>query len=190
MLLSDGLDALKKILPTEDGNYLLTIAVLSGNETYTGVTQLRFSVGVLPFKDVRTNDTHYEAIKYVYDAGIMNGTSESSFSGSSTVSRAMAITTLARMASATATETNNFTDVVNGSWYSGYVGWAVSNGIVQGDGMGHFLPNNDVTGEHMELMLTRYAAKIGVKYEASNTSKEALTRAELAEMLMKFSKSL
>lgn len=190
VLLSDGLDALKKILPTEDGNYLLTIAVLSGNETYTGVTQLRFSVGVLPFKDVRTNDTHYEAIKYVYDAGIMNGTSESSFSGSSTVSRAMAITTLARMASATATETNNFTDVVNGSWYSGYVGWAVSNGIVQGDGMGHFLPNNDVTGEHMELMLTRYAAKIGVKYEASNTSKEALTRAELAEMLMKFSKSL
>lgn len=186
VLLSDGLDALKKIIPSEDGSYVLTIAVLSSNETYTGVTQLRFSVGVLPFRDVKTNDTHYAAIKYVYDAGIMNGTSESSFSGNSKVSRAMAITTLARMASAQAADTNSFTDVVNGSWYSGYVGWAVNNGIVQGDGMGHFLPNNDVTGEHMELMLTRYAAKIGVKYEASNTSTKALTRAELAEMLMKF----
>lgn len=190
VMLSEGMDALKKILPEEDGNYVMTIAVLSSNETYTGVTQLRFSIGVLPFTDVKRNDSHYDAIKYVYDAGIMNGTSDTTFSGSSSVSRSMAITTLARMASAKAADTNSFTDVVNGSWYSAYVGWAVSNGIVEGDGVGHFYPHNAVTSAHMELMLTRYAATIGVEYEATNTSTKALTRAELADMLMKFSKSL
>jgi len=35
------------------------------------------------------------------------------------------------------------------------VGWAEANGIVQGDGAGHFMPNSNVTSEQMDLILAR-----------------------------------
>ena len=41
---ADGLDAINALLPEDPGSYLLTIAVVSGNETYTGATQLSFLV--------------------------------------------------------------------------------------------------------------------------------------------------
>lgn len=184
-LLSDGADALSALLPTADGTYRLTVAVVSANEIYAGVSQWQFTVGALPFTDVRENSTCYAAVKFVYDAGLMQGTSKSTFSPDAPVTRAQAVTVLARLAQAEAAGTGAFTDVAAGSWYGGYVGWATECGIVQGDGKGHFLPDSQVTGAHMELMLTRYAGQAGLDYTASNTSDDPLTRAELAEMLMK-----
>ena len=189
-LLSDGMEAVAALLPTDDGTYQLTVAVVSGNETYAGVSQWQFTVGILPFSDVRQNSPYYDAVKYVYDAGLMEGTGETTFSPDSTVTRAQAVTVLARLAGAQAAESSAFSDVTAGSWYSGYVGWAVENGIVQGDGQGHFLPDSAVTGEHMELMLTRYAQASGIDYTASNTSGEALTRAGLAQMLSVFAQAM
>ncbi len=43
-LLSDGMDAVNDLLPEDAGNYVLTVAVVSGCETHTGATQMRFSV--------------------------------------------------------------------------------------------------------------------------------------------------
>lgn len=189
-LLSDGMEAVAALLPTDDGTYQLTVAVVSGNEAYAGVSQWQFTVGVLPFSDVRQNSPYYDAVKYVYDAGLMEGTGESTFSPDAAVTRAQAVTVLARLAGAQAAESSAFSDVAAGSWYSGYVGWAVENGIVQGDGQGHFLPDSAVTGEHMELMLTRYAQANGIDYTASNTSGEALTRAGLAQMLAAFAQAM
>ncbi len=86
---------------------------------------------------------------------------------------------------AEAAEPTSFSDVASGSWYSGYGGWVAENGIVQGDGQGHFLPDAAVTRAHMERMLTRYAALAGLDYTPSDApSGQALTRAGLAELLM------
>jgi len=43
-LLSDGMDAVNGLLPKDGGNYLLTVAVISGNTDYTGASQIRFTV--------------------------------------------------------------------------------------------------------------------------------------------------
>ena len=185
-LLSDGAEALAAILPTDDGTYCLTIAVVSTNADYAGASQWQFTIGVLPFRDVREDSTYYDAVKYVYDAGLMTGTSTDTFSPDATVTRAQAVTVLARMAQAAAEETSQFSDVAAGSWYSGYVGWAAENGIVQGDGTGRFLPDDPVTGEQMELMLSRYAQLMGEDYTASGGSTTALSRADLAEIVAAF----
>lgn len=188
-LLSDGAGALSELLPTDDGVYQLTVAVSSSSQDYTGVSQWQFTIGGLPFRDVRQDSPAYEAVKFVYEAGLMQGTSETAFSPSDTVSRAQAITVLARLADAQAAEQTAFSDVPSGLWYSGYVGWASENGIVQGDGSGHFLPDLPVTGAHMELMMTRYAQTAHLDYTPSNTSEQPLTRAELAQMLMRLEQS-
>jgi len=189
-LLSDGLDAVAALLPTADGTYQLTVAVVSANESYAGVGQWQFTIGILPFSDVRQNSGSYEAIQFVYDSGLMEGTGGGMFSPDGTVTRAQAITVLARLAGADAQESSAFSDVTANSWYSGYVGWAVENGIVQGDGQGHFLPDSNVTVEHMELMITRYAGANGIDYTPSAASTGDLTRAGLAQMLMELAQAV
>ncbi len=178
-LLSDGLEAVNALLPEDDGDYTLTVAVASGVEGYTGATQLSFTVGALPFIDVGEEEC-YEAVKVLYRAGVMTGTGENTFSPNMTVTRAQAVTVLARLAGAEAGETNAFSDVERGSWYAGYVGWAVDSGIVEGDGQGHFLPDAPVTAEQMALMLGRYAED----YVNSSSFSGELTRGRLAQMLL------
>lgn len=72
-LLSDGLEAVNALLPTDDGDYTLTVAVVSGAENFTGATQLSFTVGALPFVDVTENTDGYAAIKALYEAGAVQG---------------------------------------------------------------------------------------------------------------------
>ena len=43
-LLSAGIDAVNDLLPEDAGNYILTVAVVSGSQTHTGATQIRFTV--------------------------------------------------------------------------------------------------------------------------------------------------
>ena len=179
-LLSQGMDAVNALLPTVDGSYTLTVAVVSGSETYTGATQVSFAVGALPFTDVGEGDEGYEAIKAVYAAGAMTGTGTDRFSPDAPVTRAQAVVVLARLAGAQAAEGSDFTDVESHSWYSGYVGWAVENGIVEGDGQGHFLPNEIVTAQQMILMLERYDKD----YVNSTNFDNTLNRSQLAQMLV------
>jgi len=179
--LSDGLDQLA--LPTDDGTYQLTVAVVATNADYTGVSQWRFTIGALPFTDVRPDDSAYSAVKALYDKGILLGTSATAFSPDATVTRATAITALGRLLGVEQSDTALFQDIKQGSWYSGYVGWAVDNGIVQGDGAGRFWPNKSITASHMNLILTRYAALTGTPANTGSDSDQPLTRKELAILL-------
>ena len=125
------------------------------------------------------------AIEALAEAGIMIGVGDGKFEPDETVNRAMAITVLGRMAGAKEDPAgaDSFDDVDGSSWYGGYVGWAVKYGIVFGDGEGHCMPYSPVTGEQMDLMLSRYAKVARLDYTASNTSKDPLTRGELAGMV-------
>ena len=178
--LSDGLEAVNALLPTEEGSYTFTVAVKSGVEGYTGAAQISFSVGVLPFVDLGEEDEGYDAVKTLYRLGIMTGTKADAFSPSAAVTRVQAVAVLARLAGAEERETEAFFDVPSGAWYAGYVGWAVEQGIVEGDGQGRFLPEETVTAEQMEWMLGRYAEN----YVNSNEFSGELNRLQLAQMLM------
>lgn len=183
MLLSEGIDRLSSILPNADGTYQLTVAVVSSNETYTGVSRWQFTIGGLPFTDINPNHSAYNAIKALYEKGILIGTSTTTFSPDAIVTRAAAITALGRMLGVEESESTIFSDVQQGSWYSGYVGWAAANGIIIGDGYGHFLPNKGITAAHMDLILSRYAAVAGISYEPGTSDNHTLTRSELAVIL-------
>ncbi|WP_151737701.1 carbohydrate-binding domain-containing protein [Paenibacillus tengchongensis] len=188
-LLSELKGDLSKIMPEADGRYRLTIAVVSSNETYTGVAEWPFAIGVLPFTDVNSNDASYNAIKALYEKGIMVGTSSTQFSPNSPVTRAAAITTLGRLLNIEQAESSSFNDVAKNSWYNGYVGWAVENGLVIGDGKGNFMPNASLTVEHMKLVITRYIELSGSTISVDDLFPDTLTgtmsRAALATLLSK-----
>lgn len=114
-LLSQLKNDFSKIMPQEDGQYRLIIAVVSSNETYTGVSQWQFAIGAFPFADVQLNDASYNAIKALYEQGIMIGTSSTQFSPNSPVTRASAVTTLGRLLKIEQAESSSFSDVVPNS---------------------------------------------------------------------------
>ena len=52
----------------------------------------------LPFRDVGAGEWYYGNVKYVYENGIMKGTSDTEFSPEGTLTRAMCVTILHRVA--------------------------------------------------------------------------------------------
>ena len=117
-----------------------------------------------PYSDVAESSPYYIYIKYSYLHNLFYGTSANAFSPTATMTRAMFVTVLGRMASAnvTANPANEFTDVITNSWYAPYVGWATQNGIVLGYGNGKFGPEDPVTREQMCVFLLRYARYAGI----------------------------
>jgi hypothetical protein len=189
-LLSELNGDFSKLLPEEDGRYLLTIAVVPTNPNYTGASEWEFVIGVLPFEDVGPDHPLYDAVKAVYDRGILVGTSQHQFSPESPVTRAIAITALGRMVGVEPSDTSLFQDVPPGSWYSGYVGWAADIGLVVGDGQGRFMPDAAMTVEHMKLVMAKYLEISGLNLSIdelfpASTAGRAMTRGELAQLLSK-----
>ncbi len=116
------------------------------------------------FKDVLPGHLYYSAIKFVVDNGYFNGVSEDTFAPGEPMTRAMFVTVLGRLAGVDpATDsTTDFIDVTPESYYSGYVAWAVENGIVQGLDDKLFGPHAHVTREQIAVFLYRYAKHIGM----------------------------
>ncbi len=114
--------------------------------------------GAMNFSDVKENQWFYEAVKFVYEAGLMNGEGENSFNPNGNLNRAMLVTILYRLEqSPEVTTASKFTDVKAGQWYSEAVIWASENGIVNGYEDNTFKPMNNVSREEMAAMLMRYA---------------------------------
>jgi hypothetical protein len=82
------------------------------------------------------------------------------------MTRAMLAAVLYRLEDATATGTNPFADVPDGTWYTDAVTWASAEGIVAGTDKG-FEPNANITREQIAAMLYRYAKAIGLDMSAS-----------------------
>ena len=97
-----------------------------------------------PFTDVSVNAWYYEAVKYVYENGIMNGMDRYSFQPNGTLTRAMVWTMLARL-DGVDTEGGN-------SWYAKAQEWATANSVSDGEN-----PTGEVTREQLVTMLYRYA---------------------------------
>ena len=111
-----------------------------------------------PFVDVPANAWYREYVEQVWEMELMNGISDTEFAPDDTLSRAMTVTILYRLAGEPAVRFSRaFSDVAPGRWYSDAVAWAVQNDIVQGVGGGRFDPTANVTREQMATMLFRYA---------------------------------
>ncbi len=114
----------------------------------------------LPFTDVSSSDWFCGSVEYVFENGLMNGVSESSFDPDSNLTRSMITQILYNLEdrpSVSDSASDIYTDVASASWYADAVGWATSCGIVNGYGNGVFGPEDPVTREQMAAILYNYA---------------------------------
>lgn len=104
--------------------------------------------GAMSFADVAANSWYYDAVKYCFDNGLMNGVGEDKFAPSATTTRAMIWTVLARDAGV---------DTSTGAtWYEAGMKWAMENKISDGTGA-----ENAITREQFATMLYRVAQSKG-----------------------------
>ena len=122
----------------------------------------------LPFIDVGVSDWFATYVADLYERGLMNGTSATTFSPAMTTSRSMMVTILHNLEGRPATEGTYFSDVALNQYYTSAASWAAENGIVSGYGNGQFGPNDPITREQMVMILMRYSA-----YKGIDTSRRA-----------------
>ena len=123
--------------------------------------------GVSGFGDVPQTSWFADAVKYVSENKLMNGTSTTAFSPNENMSRAMLATVLYRMSGETAEADSSFGDVSSSAYYAAAVNWASSKGIVNGMGADAFSPNASITREQLAAMLYRYAGEPSVSADLS-----------------------
>ncbi len=114
------------------------------------------------FTDIEKGKWYYNSVKYVYENGLMVGTTDTEFSPNANFSRAMLVTVLWRVEGEPNAPASPFTDVPTGKWYSKAVAWAAKNDIVAGFSSGKFFPNDPVTREQMTSIFMRYADYLGI----------------------------
>ena len=119
-----------------------------------------------PYQDVTDSSSYYEAVCYVTEKGLMNGTSASTFSPDAAMTRAMMVTILWRMEKEPAALKSNFTDLT-ADWYRTAVDWAAETGVVNGVGNGKFAPNATLSLEQLITILYRYAENKGYNVSKS-----------------------
>ena len=125
----------------------------------------------LPVTAVSPSDWFYDAVKFVYENGLMDGVEGNLFAPNATLNRAMAVTILYRLEGSPDLDGENlgypFADVDGNAWYSDAVYWARRNGIVDGVENNHFDPTGSLTREQMATVLYRYAQYKGADVSAS-----------------------
>lgn len=106
------------------------------------------------FTDVPAGSWYEEAVKYVSEKGLMNGTSSTAFSPNASTTRGMIVTILARVEGVNTSGT---------PWYAAGQKWAMDNGISDGTNM-----VGEVTREQLATILYRYAKQKG--YDVSKSA--------------------
>lgn len=111
------------------------------------------------FEDISSlpsNRDNYWAVNWALEKGITAGTSETTFSPDSTVTRAQAVTFLYRLAGKPSVAGSaGFDDVPAGDWFADAAVWAVKEGITQGTGNNTFTPDRTCTRAEILTFLFR-----------------------------------
>ena len=116
------------------------------------------NTGANPFTDVSEKDWFYGDVMFVYENGLMLGTSKTLFSPHGTATRGMMATILWRMEGSPIPKgKNSFTDVEAGKWYADAITWTAENGIFAGYGKDKFGPDDPITREQLAAIFYRYA---------------------------------
>lgn len=120
-------------------------------------------------------------ILFVASRGLLSGTSDTTFSPNTGMTRGMFVTALGRLAGINpdSYKTGKFTDVKADAYYAPYVNWAAQTGIVEGVTAITFAPDTNINREQMAVIMANYAKKLG--YDLPRTLK-AVTFADNANI--------
>ena len=122
-----------------------------------------------PFTDVYKDDWFADSVDVAIKTGLMNGDSATTFSPNDNLNRAMAVTTLYRMAGSPQTTYKLvFDDVPAGTWYSEAITWAYDNSIIDGYGHESFGVNDPISRQQLAAILYRYAGYMDMNLSADN----------------------
>jgi hypothetical protein len=112
----------------------------------------------------------YDYIRYGIERGLYNGVTETEFNPSGTMTRAMFVTVLGRIAGVDVTAYGGkaFDDVPEGEWFSAYVKWAAEKGVVSGVGDNKYNPEAFITREQMARMLFNYVEFAGITLKSAD----------------------
>ena len=112
------------------------------------------------FSDVDKSDWFADAVAYVTEKGLMNGTGSDTFSPNASTTRGMLMTVLARYAGE---------DTTGGAiWYEKGMNWAKAKGVSDGTN-----PEVNITREQLVTMLYRYAGSPAANGSLDNFSDAA-----------------
>ena len=160
-------------VPTQLGEYVAHMGTVTPNDAVSHGADSTWQILTErvydnPFTDVPEDSYCYEAIMELVIAGVVEGTSETTFTPVRELTRAEWVTLLWRAAGEPAAENGNpFTDVDDAAFYAEAFAWAAEKGIVQGDGNGIAAPATRITREQMVTMLFRYSGEESVVYDLS-----------------------
>ena len=112
------------------------------------------------FVDVAKSDWFADAVAYVTENGLMNGTGSDTFSPNASTTRGMLMTVLARYAGADTTGST--------PWYQAGMDWTKANGVSDGTN-----PTVNITREQLVTMLYRYAGSPAANGSLDNFSDAA-----------------
>ena len=150
-----------EIALTDKGDGKYTFTMPSGKVTVEA-SFAEIAPEPLPFGDVDDGDWFADAVRFVYENGMMNGVSETDFAPHATTSRSMIVTILYRLEGEPVVDyAMDFTDVAGDAYYAEAVRWAASEGIVGGYGGGLFGAEDAVAREQLAVILYRYAVYKG-----------------------------
>ena len=144
------------------------------------------NTGANPFTDVSEKDWFYGDVMFVYENGLMLGTSKTLFSPHGTATRGMMATILWRMEGSPVPKgKNSFTDVEAGKWYADAITWTAENSIFAGYGKDKFGPDDPITREQLAAIFYRY-----VDYKGYDlTVKENLDKFKDADKITDYAKT-
>ena len=149
--------------PSSDGN-----GTSDGNSTAGGSSASTVDTWDNPFIDISEKHPYYDAVRYVSTHNLFVGIETDAgltFSPGETMTRAMFVTVLGRMAGIDVSvwqTVPDFTDVTAGAWYTPYAAWADKTGIVRGYDTGAFGVNDKITVEQAAVIIARYAKAAGL----------------------------
>lgn len=108
------------------------------------------------FQDVSRSAPYYEDVMDANYYGLMAGVSGKTFDTESTITRAMWVTMLYKMAGQPAVQSKDtFTDVKTGDWFAQAATWAVEQGITAGYEDGSFGVNQTITRQEMAVVASQ-----------------------------------
>ncbi|MNB80252.1 Minor extracellular protease vpr precursor [compost metagenome] len=145
-----------------DGTTLVTVS-RPGFSTYAAVSR------PAAFTDI-ANSPAASDIQALANKLIFQGTSATTFSPKSNLTRAEFTAILVRALGLRTDATASFTDVSATSWYAGDVAAASKAGLILGVGGGKFAPTASVSRQEVAAILDRAVKLAGIKLTASNPS--------------------
>lgn len=123
--------------------------------------------GKLPFTDVSEDAWYYSTVAEAYEAGLMKGTSATTFAPGGIMTRCEFVTLLSRIAGADtvgcAETIAGFTDGDTSAWYAEAMGWGVKCGLIKGFTDNTVRPMQTITRAELAVMIVRYLDFMGYR---------------------------